>query len=330
MKTLLNISTHGNDLETIGHDWQNARDFCRRNGFDGYELYPVSGYDCKAIPAEIVIGLHLRFFVILEPIWRGDRDRLIEIFDDEETVGLFYGGPDRQAVVDAYRQQLELAHHLGCEYVVFHVSQNELEYVYDWQCPWRWQDTMDLSAEIVNEVMLDTSFTGEILFENLWWPGSMRLDSPDEVTYLLERVNYPRCSLVLDTGHVLNKNQAIRSEAEGIEYLLQTLANLDVYRHLVKGVHLTRSLSADYVRLSKRQADPFQGAKTFWDRFIVAHQHVTQIDQHDAFEDPGIARLFDWVAPEYLVFEFTYRDMTEWQEKIDRQKKALSNGMGGQ
>jgi sugar phosphate isomerase/epimerase len=323
MKRLLNISTHDSDLAVIAHDWQTAQDFCRRNGFDGYELYPVGGYDCRTIPAEMIVGLHLRFFVVLAPIWRGDRERLIEIFDDEATITLFYGGLDRRAIVDAYRQQLALAQHLGCEYVVFHVSQNALEHVYDWQCPWHWQETVDLCAEIINAVTRDTPYQGEILFENLWWPGSMRLDSPDEIAYLVERVDYPRCGIVLDTGHVLNKNQDIHSEKEGIAYLIQTVRDLGALRHLIKGVHLTRSLSADYVTQSRRVADPYAGAETFWDRFIIAHQHVTQIDQHDAFEDPAIARLFDWIAPQYLVFEFSYRDMDEWQAKIDRQKAAL-------
>ncbi len=324
MKNLLNISTHGNDLDTIEHDWQKAKDFCQRNGFDGYELYPVGEYDWTAIPPEIVVGLHLRFFVILEPMWRGHRRRLIEIFGDEETIELFYGGLDRQTIVDAYRQQLALAQQLGCEYVVFHVSQNEFEYVYDWQCPWSWQETVEMSAEIMNEATDGSAYEGKILFENLWWPGSLRLDSPDEVAYLLERVDHARCGLVLDTGHVLNKNQAIRSEREGIEYLIQTVRNLGRFRRTIKGLHLTRSLSADYVRRSRQEPNPFEGAETFWDRFSIALEHVTQIDQHDPFEEPSITRLFDWVAPEYLVFEFSYRDLGQWQAKIDRQKKALA------
>lgn len=333
MQRLLNISTHTSDLAIIEHDWQKAKDFALRNGFDGYELYPVDGYDYGVIPPEIITGIHLRFFAILEPMWRNDRKRLIEIFGDEETIEHFYSGASKQAIVDAYRQQLALAQQLGCGYVVFHVSQSELEYVYNWQFPWSWQETVELSAEIVNEFTRDTSYTGEILFENLWWPGGLRLDSPEEVTYLLERVEYPRCGLVLDTGHVLNKNQCIHSEEQGIDYVIQTVRNLGEYRNLIKGVHLTRSLSADYVTQSRQQPNPLEGAKTFWDRFLLALQHVGQIDQHDAFEDPGIARLFDWISPEYLVFEFTYRDMTEWQGKIDRQLRALGgkpyNGTDG-
>ncbi|MCS7222049.1 MAG: hypothetical protein RML36_15720 [Anaerolineae bacterium] len=86
MKRLLNISTHRNDLTTIEHDWQNTRAFMVRNGFDGYELYPTDGYNCHTIPADIIVGLHLRFFVILDPIWRGDHHRLIEIFQARLTL----------------------------------------------------------------------------------------------------------------------------------------------------------------------------------------------------------------------------------------------------
>jgi hypothetical protein len=329
MKQLLNISTHDNDLETIDHDWDKARDFCLRNGFDGYELYPVGDYDWGKIPSEIVVGLHLRFYAILEPMWQGNHERLMEIFDDEETVELFYGGLGRGAIVDAYREQLALAHDLGCEYVVFHASQNELEYVYNWECPWSWQETLDLSAEIMNEATQETPYAGELLFENLWWPGSMRLDGPAEISYLMERVDYPRSGIILDTGHVLNKNQALRSEGQGIDFLVETLRNLGGRRRFIQGVHLTRSISSDYVRDSKGCVCPYAEAETFWDRFFIAHEHVTQIDRHNAFEDPAIVRLFDWVDPRYLVFEFSYCDMVEWQCKIDRQKRALGSLMHG-
>jgi len=328
MKQLLNISTHDVDLETIGHDWSTARKLMENYHFDGYELYPVTGYAFEEIPLDLVTGLHLRFFVIIEPIWRGNRQRLLEIFDDEETIRFFYGGLDKYALVEAYREQLALAHHFGCEYVVFHVSQCEFEYVYKWNCPWTWQETVDISAEIINEVTQETPYQGLILFENLWWPGSMRLDSPAEVERLMERVDYPHCGIILDTGHILNKNQDLRNEAEGISYILETVSNLGQLRSLVKGVHLSCSLSAEYVKQSMQITEPFREAKNFWDRFIIAHDHASKIDQHDPFEDPAIAGLFDLVSPEFLVFELTYRDMAEWQYKIERQKRAI-DGAGG-
>jgi hypothetical protein len=326
VKRLLNISTCAEDLQIFENDWTRARHFCTRNGFDGYELYPLDSYDFNAIPSNLIVGLHLRFYPILEPLWRNDRTRLREVFGDDETVALYYGGADRQALVDVYRQELSLAKRLGCEYVVFHVSQSVPESVHTWHCPWTWQQTVELCAEIMSEVARESTYTGNILFENLWLPGSMRLDSPDEVALLLQKLDHPRWGLVLDTGHVLNKNQNLRSEAEGVAYLLETVRNLGDVRHMIKGVHLTRSLSADAVKTFRDEPDPFAGAETFWERLAIAHRHVFQMDQHDAFDDPGITELFRLVSPDYVVFEFSYRDGAEWQGKIDRQKRALAGG----
>ncbi len=323
LKRLLNISTHACDLEVIGNDWNNARSFCARNGFDGFELSLAHVDDAQGIPADIITAVHLKFFPLLDAMWRGDARRLREIFGDETTVESFYGGPGRRAIIDTYRRELAVAERLGCEYVVFHVAQTEVESVYTWDCPWTWQETVGMCAEIINEATRGCGYTGQILFENLWFPGSMRFDSPEEIALLFEKVDYPRCGLVLDTGHVLNKNPRLRTEAEGIEYLIQTLSDLGEYRHLVKALHLTRSLSGDYAERLHRGPSPFEGVEEFWERFGIAQSHVLQIDQHEPFDDPGISRLFDWISPDYLVFEFFYGDMAEWQTKIARQKRAL-------
>jgi hypothetical protein len=79
MQRLLNISTHPGEPEMFGNDWRRAERFLQHWEFDGFELYPVGDYPCERIPAQIVTGLHLRFFVILAPIWRGDTRRLLEI-----------------------------------------------------------------------------------------------------------------------------------------------------------------------------------------------------------------------------------------------------------
>ncbi len=325
MQWMLNISTHQNDLETLDHNWENARQLLQQHQFDGFELYPVDGYAFSKIPSDLIQGVHLRFFPIMDPIWHGNRARLLEIFDDDATIEHFYGGLDREAVISVYRKQLDLAHDLGAKYVVFHAAQCELEHIYQWNCPWDWRETIDMSAEIISEVMQDTRYGGEILFENLWWPGSLRLDSPAEIERLMEKTNYSRCGIVLDTGHILNKNQTIRSEREGIDYIVETVKSLGASHSLIRAVHLTRSLSAEYVIQSRQIPNPFENSQNFWDRFIIAHQHVMQIDQHDPFDDPSIERLFDWIDPQFLIFEFTYRDMAEWNDKIARQRRSLPN-----
>ena len=327
MKYLLNISTEASDLDIAGEDWSAVVALLEEERFDGVEVYPTPGYDLTKIPASIVTGLHLRFFVIIEPIWHGDRRRLLEIFGNEDTVRHFYGGTDRQALIDAYREQLRVAAEFGCEYVVFHAAQCELEYIFDWQFPWTWQHSIDLCAELINEVMRDTDYQGKLLFENLWWPGSFRLDGPEEIERLLGAVRYPNSGVVLDTGHILNKNQAIQGEADAIAYLLDAVKSLGTAASTIQAVHLTRSLSADYVIMSRQLQNAYAGAETFWDRFEIARRHVEQIDTHDAFESPAIAALFEFIAPEHVVFEFAFKSLAEWRRMVRTQCNALFHGL---
>ncbi len=95
MNWLLNISTHGSDLDIAGPNWSKAASLLRRTGMDGFELYPAGAYDCTAIPKEIVGGIHLCFFVMLRQIWRDDREGLLRIFDSG-TAGPRYA-PSRSA-----------------------------------------------------------------------------------------------------------------------------------------------------------------------------------------------------------------------------------------
>ena len=120
MKKLLNISTHPGEPEMFNDDWDKAGDFPAHWDFDDFELYPVGDYPCQRIPPAIIGGLHLCFFVILAPIWRDDRRRLLEIFGDWQTVEHFYGGRDAAWIVESYARQLELAQTLDAPYVVFH------------------------------------------------------------------------------------------------------------------------------------------------------------------------------------------------------------------
>ena len=320
---LLNISTHANDLLLAGEEWRDAASLLSETGFDGFELYPVGGYDYNAIPGNLVGGIHLRFFVMLKQIWRNDTKGLIDIFGDDDTVRHYYNGCDRQAVIDHYRKQLDLAVTFGCPYVVFHPVHYELDYVFNWQPPWKWEEMVDLSAEVINEVVRKTKYKGWILFENLWWPGNFRLDSVREIDRLFSRLEYDKPGLVLDTGHILNKNHSLREEGEAIAYLLKEVDRLGGYRELIKAVHLCKSLSGKYVKESMKRSDPFDGAESFRDRFAVAVNHVRQIDIHDAFDHPSIAGLFETIEPEATVFEFSFRSREEWVDKIQRQKQSL-------
>jgi sugar phosphate isomerase/epimerase len=323
MKTLLNISTHESDLKYIGKNWETLRSVLNKHSFHGVELYHIGSYRVEKIPKELITGMHLVFFVIVEPMWNGNKKRLLEIFDTEENIQHFYGGPDRDSIVETYRKQLDAAQSLGCEYVVFHPAHCELEYVYQWDFPWSWQQTIRISAHIINEVMRYSRYRGQILFENLWWPGSFRLDGREEIEFLMDSTEYNNCGIMLDTGHLLNKDQSLRSEAEGIRYILSELKKLQGCESLIRGVHLSKSLSAEYVNKSRTIKEPYREAFDFWERFDIARRHAENIDRHDAFRDRSVGNIFDYIAPEYLVFEFNWGSLKEWHTKIAVQKRAL-------
>ncbi len=323
MHFLLNISTHLHDIELAGPLWRHAASLIEETGFDGFELYPVGDYDFRSIPSRMIGGVHLRFFVMLRQIWQNDDRALLKLFDTEENIRMYYGGTNRDAVVRCYRDQLELASRFGVPYVVFHPVHYELEYVFNWQPPWSWHETVDLSAEIINEVVRDTSYDGWILFENLWWPGNFRLDSTEEIDRLLSKVRWPKCGIVLDTGHLLNKNQELSNEREGIAWMLGEVEKLGDYRRLIKAVHLSKSLSGKAAKAGFAKSAPFAAADGFWDRFVIGLEQVRRIDQHEPFSDPSIAGLFDLIDPETVVFEFSFSSMKEWRDKVESQKRAL-------
>jgi hypothetical protein len=219
---------------------------------------------------------------------------------------------------------LAIARQLGSSYVVFHLAQSEFEYIYHWRFPWDWRETINMCADILNDTLADSGFDGELLLENLWWPGSFRAINPEEIEYALSRVAYSRTGIVFDTGHMLNTNQDIRSEKQGIEFLIRMVRSLGEIGKTIRGVHLTRSLSGEYVTQTRNSPAPPLSHGTFWQRYRQAIEHVNRIDEHAPFEDAAIAGLFEILEPEYVTYEFSYRSQKEWMDKIRRQRRAMA------
>ena len=48
-----------------------------------------------------------------------------------------------------------------------------------------------------------------------------------------------------------------------------------------------------------------------------------QMDQHQAFYDPGVLDLVQYIAPEYLTHELISRDLDELGRMIDRQQNVI-------
>ncbi len=323
IKKLLNFSTHAGDPQLFNDDWQKVSAFVHNQGFDGLELLPVGNYSFEKIPKELIQGLHLRFLVFLEHIWKENRKGLLKMFGSMENVQRFYGGTTRKWIQDLYTQQFNLAHTLDCSYVVFHPVQCNLENIYDWQFPWHWQETLDMCAEILNESLAQSSFSGMLLFENLWWPGSFTMQNAQEYDYLRNQIKYDNCGIVLDTGHLLNcSNGRNIDEYAAIEYLLTQVQQMGSLVQEIHTIHLTCSLSGNYIMQSRQAVQPnIHG--DFWQQLAAARKHVGRIDPHNPFTNPAIGRLFELIEPGHVVFEFTFTDLEVWQGKISTQKKAL-------
>ncbi len=324
---LLNFSTHERDLSLFSNDWSRVREFVEMEGFDGIELYPVASPRVESIPEGLVKGVHLRFFIMLRPIWSEDVEALKETFGSLEDAKRFYGGEGVKAIIKTYRRQLDLAQALGASYVVYHPTDVALENVFDWAMDHSWEDTIRMCCEIIQEAVSKSSFMGYILFENLWWPGGFTLESLEEYEFIRENMSYERCGIVLDTGHLLLQGGGFDMEKDAISYLLKRASELSEIRASIIATHLTCTLSGEYVRRTRGQKGLRPRGETFWERLAHARTHVLKLDRHDPFTDGAIKGFLKSIDPKYVVFEFRYEDMAMWRQKILSQKNALKGFM---
>lgn len=322
-KRLLNLITFVSDLEKIDYEWSKANRLLNEFNLNGFEIYPVTGYDLSLIPKSLFKGLHLQFFVLLQAMWKGSPSDLLSVFGTKENIQQFYGDSGREAIVNKYQQQLEIASRFNVDYTVFHAGQSDMDGIYTWQFPWDVWETLDICSEIINETTKGKDYKTPIYFENLWWPGSLQMRSQAEIEYLLNKVDYPHIGLVLDTSHLINTNLSINTEEEAIDFIIKSVVELGEMRRMIKVVHLNLSLSANKIKASIKQGVPNSNGD-FWSRLNAGHYHVHQIDQHLPFQSTKIAKLFDFIEPEYIVYELSNSSLLEWKQQIETQNHALS------
>ena len=324
---LLNFSSLQKDLALFDGSWERLKGFVSDQGFQGIELYPVGQVDHRQIPNGLVKGLHLRFFVLQNEMWKEDLKGLKRIFGSFDSVKRFYGGTGKDAVVSTYIQQLELAQTLGCSYVVFHLAHVELDHVYDWKMQTSWQETLDIGCQIMNEALSATSFQGHVLFENLWWPSGFNLGRDEQLEFLLDRMKHEKCGICLDTGHLLLESEGADSQEEALAILVSRLKGLSHLKEHIKALHLTCTLSGAYLKKTKGAGPSGPSHEDFWKRLSLARDHVFKLDRHDPFELPGTCKLVELTEPLFVVFEFRFSNLKTWEEKIALQKRALKGCM---
>ena len=318
MKTLFNITTSEDDVDRFESS-ADLTDMIEPH-FDGVELMYYREDVRQIIPKEKVVGYHMQFYPTWLDFWKGNEERLLKEFDTRENWERYYGGADREGILRRLKADLHMAHEYGAEYVVFHVSESTVEESFTWNYFYSAEEVVDAAAELLNDLFKDEDGEIALLVENLWQPG-LTMTRPEITKRLLEKIEYPNKGIMLDTGHLLHTNTALRTQEEGIAYIHQMLDKHGDLCKYIRGIHLHQSLTGEYCENMKNNP-PKMEAK-FEGRYMQMFFHAFAVDKHEPFTGEGVKELVECIAPEYLTFEFITADNAQHRGYLEQQLKAL-------
>ena len=323
MKQLMSLPLYsGSFAEYQG--WEELRAELARLGCGGLEGV-WGGEDFPPdLPADLMVGYHLTFYPDWLDFYRDDRAALVRKFGSLDTARRFYGGLGPEVLLEQYRQDLSRAAALGAEYVVFHVSDVSLEEGYTYQWLHSSVEVIDAAVEVINTLLAGRDWPFAFLVENQWWPG-FTFTKPEETARLLEGIRCPNKGIMLDTGHLMNANTALRTQEEGAAYILEMLERHGSLAGAIQGVHLHQSLSGAYVE-AHTGALPAGLPEDYLARFGESYSHVLHIDQHRPWTSPAILPVVEQISPRWLTHEISSRDRGARAEAVAEQTKLLRRG----
>lgn len=318
MKRTFNLTTSPDDLARFPE----RTDLLRlMEGFDGVELMCLDEDVRGVVPPDRVIGVHMGFFPCWLDFWNGDEAAVLREFGSREVCEGYYGGRTRDAMVQAFRRDLENAHRWGAEYVVLHTSDATLEETFTMRYHHTDEEVVDGMCELVNEVFAEEDGFLLLLLENLWQPG-MTFTRPEITARLLDGVKYPNRGIMLDTGHLLHTNLDLETMEEGLTYIHGLLDAHGGLCRNIRGVHLNQSLTGAYCK--RVMADPPVLAEDYFERCGQMYLHAFQVDQHRPFTCPGVRELIERIDPDYLTFEFITENLEQHRAFLAAQSAAFS------
>ena len=239
------------------------------------------------------------------------------------AVRALYGGDTPDALVDAYRRDIEQAKAEGAEYVVFHVSDCADEELFTLRYRHTSRQVAAAAVDLLNQLFPEPDGDLALLLENLWHPG-LTLTEPDVTRQLLSGIRYQNKGIMLDTGHLMHTDLSLRTQAEALAYLYRRIEDQgEEVRRAIRGIHLHQSLTGAYMaavaaRPPVLSADPRK-------RMEQVYSHAFACDEHRPFTCPGVREFIRWIDPEYLTFEFISRSRAE-QEAMLREQRAVLDG----
>jgi sugar phosphate isomerase/epimerase len=312
------MTTSFHDLERF-RDNRDLKQFYSGHGLDGIELYEGGKDEAGLFAADDAIGVHLRYFHDWLALWRGDTGAVLSEYGTQEMVELIFGGFSRDAMIETMRKNLDFARRYAPEYAVFHVSNVTIDQCVTRKAPYADEEVIEAAIEVLNTLFRGSNDTFMLLLENLWWTG-LKMDKPELTRRLLDGVECPRKGIMLDLGHLLHTNTALRTLDEGVDYIHNIL---DLYDDLgfIRGIHLNQTLSGEYAERIMR--NPIKVEGSYYDKVMALQYHVYEIDNHKPFLSKRIGTILDRIRPEYLVLEFISSSREELSRFITEQQAFL-------
>ena len=320
MKRTFNLTTYSDDLDR----YRDRDDIISAlDGFDGVELMHC-GVDSRGIvPPDRIVGVHLCFFPYWYDFYTGDMDACLRNLGSREAVQTHYGGDSPEALIRAFRRDIDQARAEGAEYVVFHVSDCADEELFTLRYRHTSEEIVDAAADLLNKLFPDPEGDLILLMENLWHPG-LTLTEPVVTRMLLNGVQYKNKGIMLDTGHLMHTDLTLRTQGEALSYIRRRMEEQgEDVRKAIRGVHLNQSLTGEY--MAQVAARPPILSQDPEKRMEQVYTHAFRCDQHRPFTCPGVRDFIDWIDPEYLTLEFISGSRAEHQAMLREQLAALKS-----
>lgn len=317
MKKLLNISDFPNDDENL----RMMEKYQKKYNFDGFEIIKFDLEKDSSKLKDKIIGYHMRFFPMWLDIYLGKYNMIKEKFSDKMDRFYWCGGDTKEDVITYYKKDLQRAKELGVEYVVFHACYVDDDGSLTYQFPYTDKEVLEVVVSLINDVFKNEDFQFTLLLENLWWAG-LKLNSKSEMKLLLNKIEYKNIGFILDTSHMLNTNFNLKNLDEGIDYIIENIDKMEELKKYIYGVHLSWSLSGDYVSKMIKKHRKSQKEREKAKKKI--YEYVGQIDYHYPFEDNRIMKVLNKLSLKWLVYEFLYYNDEELEEKVIKQEKIFS------
>ena len=306
--------------------WERLGEKIKKLGLDGIEgIWDPYDPD-ETFPKDLLTGYHLVFYPDWLDFYRQDKKALLEKYGSMEMVEKVYKGLHPEALMKQFKDDLERAVKLGADYVVFHVSDVSIEENFTYKWRHTNMEVLKGAVEFINELLKGAPPTFDFLVENQWWPG-FTFTEPKETEYLLSHIDFPKKGIMLDTGHLMNSNTALRNQAQGVEYIIKMYEAHGELRKSVYGLHFHQSVSGAYVRRNTGRL-PEDFPTDYFEAFFRTYPHIQLIDRHLPWTEPKCALIIEEIQPRFLTHELSWTDKRPKLASVKRQINTINKGCG--